>query len=153
MLTDSGRLRNIGALVSSSGISIWGFAGVGLGEGVGVSVGSGVTWGSVSVISEDSSMLASVLSPAPGILHPVRDASDIDAATAVAAAFINNLCSLKRMFLHSSGTGPVLSCIPIQIDYNKQITNSSAVYRTIYGKGIYKLQFNIPVPPPLQDRS
>ena len=79
-------------------------------------------------------MLESLPAADPGTLHPVRAASDIEAAMAVTAVVINSLCSLKCIFLHSPARDRFLSCIPIQNDYNKQITNSSVVYRTIYGK-------------------
>ena len=90
-LTVSGRLKNIGAFVSSSGISICGFAGVGLGVGVGVSVGVGL--GVVSVGSVVVTVGASVSPPMspPGILQAVKDDMETAAAIDTAAKNLNVL--------------------------------------------------------------
>ena len=105
MLTVSGRLKNIGALVSSSGISICGLAGVGLGEGVGVSVGVGlgvVSVGSVVVTVGTSSLPLPMTS---GILQPVKVDMEIAAVMETAA---KNLKVLRILVLIISN--PRTSC-------------------------------------------
>ena len=91
MLTDSGRLKNIGALVSSSGLSIWAFAGVGLGVGVGELVGSGVGVGSVvSVVTVFGGISVLPMLP-PGILQAVNVDMETAAARETAAQNLNVL--------------------------------------------------------------
>ena len=77
MLTVSGRLKNIGAFVSSAGLSIWAFAGVGLGVGVGEFVGVGLGVGSVD------SVVVTVGGSVPPILPPgILQAVNVDMQTA-----------------------------------------------------------------------
>lgn len=84
MLTVSGRLKNIGAFVSSSGLSIWAFAGVGLGVGVGEFVGVGLGVGSVDSVVVTVGVSVPPILP-PGILQAVNVDIETAATTDTAA--------------------------------------------------------------------